>query len=71
MTGAEMADLLDVSESMVSRIRSGERQPSLDLMLKIRGTLGWSIEDQADAIKGEHYAGDFKELMDRSDARAI
>lgn len=70
MTGAELAEALGVSEATVSRIGSGERRPSMDLMLKIRDVLHWSVERQADAIRCETYAADFKTWMERRRVRA-
>jgi hypothetical protein len=50
---------------MVSRICSGDRTPGLSLMYEIRRVFSWSIESQADAIRCETYAQDFKDRMER------
>jgi transcriptional regulator with XRE-family HTH domain len=50
MNQTEMAERLDVSVSTVSRLVSGERRPSLDLMIKIRDELGWPLDNQADLL---------------------
>lgn len=69
MKASEAADLLDVSEATISRICSGERRPSLDLMFKIRQVLVWSVADQLDEIQCGNYAQVFKQKMERRRAR--
>lgn len=49
MIAAQFAIALDLTDGMVSRLLSGERRPTLDLMVKIRELTGWSVENQADA----------------------
>lgn len=68
-----MAAAADVSVATVSRICSGERRPSLDLMLKFRALLGWSIESQADALREStsRYAVEFQQRMERRPARSL
>lgn len=70
MINSEMATALEVSEATVSRIASGERRPSLDLMYKVRQTLRWGIEAQADAVIRGTYAAEFKRRMERRVFRA-
>lgn len=67
MNMSQMADRLEVSLATVSRICSGERRPSIDLILKIRSALGWSMESQADALREStsRYAVEFKARMER------
>jgi transcriptional regulator with XRE-family HTH domain len=62
-----MAEQLDCSVATVSRICSAERRPSIDLILKIRPVLGWTIESQANALRESttRYAVEFKERMER------
>jgi plasmid maintenance system antidote protein VapI len=71
MNITEMAEHLDVSVATVSRICSAERRPSIDLILKIRSTLGWSMESQADALREStsRYAVEFKQRMERRRVR--
>jgi transcriptional regulator with XRE-family HTH domain len=70
MTGVELAARLGVSEATVSRIASGERQPSVELMVEIRNALGWSIERQLDARFQGTYPSEFKQRMERRRAGA-
>jgi transcriptional regulator with XRE-family HTH domain len=65
MNQPEMADALKVSVATVSRICSGERRPSTDLMIEIRRVLSWSVEAQVDAITKGTYADSFKSKMER------
>lgn len=69
MLASELADRIDLSEAMVSRIASGEREPSIETMAKIRTALAWSIERQLDAKFAGKYADEFKQRMERSRAR--
>lgn len=70
MLASELADELEVSEATISRIASGERRPSLDLMYKIRSALRWSIEAQVDEIQCGVYSSEFKKRMERRRARS-
>lgn len=69
MKASEAADLLGVSEATVSRICSGERRPSIDLMFKIRAVLVWSVEAQVDSVRVGTYAQEFRQKMERRRAR--
>lgn len=71
MRASELAVELDVSEATVSRIASGQRRPSMDLILKIRTVLRWSVESQADALRESTtaYAAEFKTKMERRTIR--
>ena len=62
-----MAKVLDVSEATVSRLCSGERRPSLDLMLKIRYELAWPLDNQADVlnVSGSLWSSKFKERVEK------
>lgn len=45
-TNPEVGQRIGLSYSGVSRIRSGDRYPSLAVMRKIREAYGWSLADQ-------------------------
>ena len=45
-TNPEVGKHIGLSYSGVSRIRSGDRYPSLAVMRKIREVYGWSLADQ-------------------------
>lgn len=66
---AEAAEALGCSTATVSRLRSGARLPSLDLMREIRRVLSWGIEAQVAAIDSGRYAIEFAEKMDRRRVR--
>lgn len=69
MNLTETAQALGCSLATVSRICSGERNPSLELMAEIRRVLRWSIEAQADEVRAGTYAATFKDKMERRQAR--
>lgn len=60
----EAAEVLGCSPATVSRICSGERTPSLDLMYEIRRVLAWSVQQQADEVRAGTYAQMFKRKME-------
>lgn len=47
----DVAESLGLSESGVSRLRSGSRFPSLAVMQSIESAYGWSVQDQSDAMQ--------------------
>jgi transcriptional regulator with XRE-family HTH domain len=64
-TNEELAELLEVSHATVSRIRSGDRLPSLAVMDRIRTLLNWSLDDQADARTRGVYHEQFCKRVDQ------
>lgn len=51
MKARELAALLDVSESMVSRLLSGDRRPSIEIMIKVKERFPfWDVDMQATAV---------------------
>lgn len=61
-----VADELGVTVATVSRIRTGDRLPSLELMDKIETLTDWGISDQIDARKtADLYAGQFNRALTR------
>ena len=71
MYARELALATDASEATISRLLSGERKPSLDLMLRIRAVTDWALEDQADCLQMGLYSGRLKEKMESVDAPGV
>jgi transcriptional regulator with XRE-family HTH domain len=46
MTNQEVADMLGITHSAVSRLRAGNRLPNLDTMARIETALDWPATDQ-------------------------
>lgn len=72
MYARELAYYLGISESMVSRLLSGARKPSLELIIKVRQILGWSVEDQAWTIERhgvEEYGARLRIKMEAADVQ--
>lgn len=70
MNQADLAKTTGLSDGMISRLASGERNPGFETMELIRHALGWSIERQVDEIRCGNYAAEFKLRMERRRARA-
>lgn len=51
VTQSQIAADLGVSLATVSRIRSADRNPTLDFMVKLDKVYGWPIAQQADLYK--------------------
>lgn len=58
-THDRLAKLLDLTIASVSRIRTGTRHPSLEVMTKIADLFGWPLHLQAEARSAENYAAEF------------
>lgn len=72
MNARELASRLDVSESMVSRLLSGERRPSADLMIRISSILPHcTLNRQAGALRTDAYGELLKEGLDKRSRRAV
>lgn len=63
VTNQRVADDLGVTHSMISRIRSGDRLPSLQLVRRINATLGWSIDEQISSLDPKVYAEAFEAVL--------
>lgn len=63
VTNQRVAEELGVTHSMISRIRSGDRLPSLALVQRIYNKLGWSIEEQIVDHDKERYAAAFEAVL--------
>jgi transcriptional regulator with XRE-family HTH domain len=62
-TNIEVGARIDLDHSTVSRIRRGQRRPSLASMLRIQRQYGWSLADQAGAIVSGNYGPDFERVL--------
>jgi len=60
VTNQRVAEDLGITHSAVSRIRSGERRPSIDLMKRVAGRFGWEVGDQ---VHSQQYATDFEAVL--------
>ena len=65
MNQPEAAEALGCSIATVSRICSGERSPSVELMKQIRRVFSWGLEAQINAQSRGTYAVEFVNKMDR------
>lgn len=71
MRGRDLAAALEVSEATVSRLASGARRPSTNVMLRISNVLHWSVNQQAQALEDKTYAEKFrKKMTERKPPRA-
>lgn len=64
LSNTKLGELLDLSHASVSRIRSGDRLPSLKVMSVIAGLTGWSLDDQQTARTTNTYAEQFEAVFD-------
>lgn len=73
ISNKEIGRQLGVSHAQISRIKSGDRLPSLQTMLRIQETLGWSLADQAvlhqQADRSE-YAAEFNRRIAEAERQA-
>ena len=65
VTNERVATDLGISESMVSRIRSGNRHPSVTTMKKITEVTRWKIQSQSNVWGTPAYAAKFEECLAR------
>lgn len=66
MKNRELADALGVHESTVSRLLSGDRNPGIEVMSRIKERFGWSLDDQWAALGEEDtYAEALRSYMER------
>uniref|UniRef100_A0AAU6R606 Helix-turn-helix DNA-binding protein n=1 Tax=Micrococcus phage Olihed TaxID=3092209 RepID=A0AAU6R606_9CAUD len=59
----DVAGRLGLSESGVSRLRSGSRHPSLTVMQSIESAFGWTVQAQSDAIKNGTWTESFDGVL--------
>lgn len=65
VTNEQIAKDLNITHSMVSRVRSGDRTPSLETMLTIHEVFKWGLEQQALARAMGRYATEFETALAR------
>lgn len=63
VTNKQVGADLFVSHATVSRIRSGDRLPSIDLMLQIEKVTRWKLDRQIRARQDGSYAAKFEEVL--------
>lgn len=63
VTNERVGEDLGISHSMVSRIRSGDRHPSLPVMLKMHEEWDWELPAQALARSLGKYAEEFEAVL--------
>lgn len=66
MTNEEIGKLLGLTYSTVSRLRRGERLPSIEVMLAIDAHFGWGVADQAKtrtSLGAEGYGARLQEFI--------
>jgi transcriptional regulator with XRE-family HTH domain len=63
-----MAYRLGVSVATISRLCSGERKPSMELMDRIEQVLDWPFAEQADEIRCDAYYNAFRRRMEAAPA---
>ncbi len=59
----EVGHRLGVSHATVSRYKSGDRFPTIDILAKIAEVYDWSIDDQYAARQKGTYANEFAERV--------
>jgi len=65
VTNQRVAEDLGVTHSAVSRIRTGDRHPSLELMVTIAKRYGWTTDRQVAAVHDRKYATEFEATLTR------
>lgn len=63
VTNQRVADDLGITHSAVSRIRSGDREPSIALGARIAVLFNWSLDDQAKAMRVGNYSVLFEQRL--------
>lgn len=61
LTQSELAELIDTSQSYLSQIEAGRKQPSIKMMRRISEALGCSFSE---LMNGAELTDDEKELLD-------
>lgn len=69
-TNQDVAAKIGLTHSGVSRIRSGDRLPSIPTMARIETVYGWTVQDQVSARGTGKYAEEFEGALIRSQRKA-
>lgn len=64
ITNTQIAEDIGLTHSGVSRIRSGDRLPSISVMAKIADVYGWSPDSQMAARFHGKYPERFEEVLE-------
>lgn len=62
-TNQDVAARIGLTHSGVSRIRTGDRLPSVPTMVRIQEAYGWSVQEQTEARARGTYADDFERAL--------
>jgi len=62
-TSAQFAAAVDIHYSMASRLRSGERRPSLDLLIRIVDAYGLDINEAVHAAHANEFGSYLEERV--------
>jgi transcriptional regulator with XRE-family HTH domain len=65
ITNREVGELLGMTHAGVSRLRSGDRLPSIDIMCEIEKHYQWNIDAQIKARRNGTYATEFEAALTR------
>lgn len=71
VTNQELGELIGLSHSSVSRLRSGERGTSTTVMLQIEKVLKWDLHDQIQRRDDGTYAQELERLASAWKARKM
>lgn len=63
MSNPQVADLLGVHYTYVSRLRSGRRLPSISTMAKIKELFDWDYESQVKAVLSDDFHVEFEKRL--------
>lgn len=64
MNGRQLADKIGASQAHVSRLRSGDRLPSMELMWAVEPVLGWPAAEQMAAVRRKSYHTELNARLD-------
>lgn len=63
VTNMEVGTLIDMGYTGISRLRSGDRNPSIAAMLRIERAFGWSLVDQVHARERGEFGKAFEQTL--------